>query len=182
MAILTEETSGMSHAAFYRAARGGSMQRVGRGIYLPEEFPPADFDQIEASTKRPDATICLDSALAQHDLTDTIPAELHVAIFSQTHTPITEGAIAWHKFDRKTFNLGRELILIAGTDMTIGCYSAERSIIDAFRMRGEIGYETGRDALKEWLRRGGKPSEILKLAEKIPRAKTPLLFALEMLS
>ena len=29
----------------------------------------------------------------------------------------------------------------SGTDMTIGIYSAERSIADAFRLRGEIGYD-----------------------------------------
>jgi hypothetical protein len=31
-------------------------------------------------------------------------------------------------------------------------YSPERSIADAFRMRGDQGYELVRDALREWLR------------------------------
>lgn len=33
----------------------------------------------------------------------------------------------------------------------IGIYSPERSIADAFRLRGEVGYELARDALREWL-------------------------------
>ena len=55
-------------------------------------------------------------------------------------------------------------------------------IVDAFRLRGQVGYETARDALKEWLRRGGKPAEIAQLAIQIPRAKRPVFDALEVLS
>lgn len=182
MTTLTPERSGTSRASFYRAAREGKLERIARGIYLPLDAPPADFDQIEAATRRSDATICLTSALALHDLIDTIPASLHIAIRSRSRIPATEGAITWHRFDRASFELGRELIPIAGTDMTIGRYSAERSIADAFRLRGEIGYEIARDALKEWLRRGGKPAQLLDFAERIPRAKGPMLTALEALA
>ena len=38
------------------------------------------------------------------------------------------------------------------------------------------------DALKEWLRRGGKPNTLMRIALQLPRAKTPLLHALETLS
>ena len=105
-----------------------------------------------------DATICLTSALAHHDLTDAIPAALDVAIPRGSRTPASTGAIAWHQFDRPTFEIGREQITIPGSDQTIGIYSPERSIADAFRLRGEVGYELARDALREWQRRGGKPS------------------------
>ncbi len=182
MTTMAPERASMSRAAFYRAARKGEFERIARGIYLPADAPPVDFDQIEAAVRRADATICLTSALAQHDLIDTIPASLHIAIQSRSRIPATEGAITWHQFDRATFELGRELIPIAGTDMTIGRYTAERSIADAFRLRGEIGYEIARDAMKEWLRRGGKPAQLLELAERLPRAKRPLLTALELLS
>jgi hypothetical protein len=60
-------------------------------------------------------------------------------------------------------------------------YSAERSIADAFRLRGEVGYELARDALREWLRRGGKPARLIEIAARLPRAKSPVLQALEML-
>lgn len=182
MATMTPASSGKSRASFYRDAREGQVERVARGIYLPLDAPPANFDEIEATTRRADATICLTSALAQHDLIDTIPASLHIAIHSRSRIPATEGAITWHQFDRATFDLGREIIPITGTDMTIGRYSAERSIADAFRLRGEIGYEISRDALREWLRRGGKPAQLLDFAERLPRAKGPLFAALEALA
>jgi len=57
--------------------------------------------------------------------------------------------------------------------LVIGITSPERSIADVFRLRGETGYELGRDALKEWLRRGGKPARLIEIASRFPRAKGP---------
>lgn len=177
----TAEQGGLSRSALYRKAREGRFERIARGIYLPADAPAADWDRIEAATRRPDATICLTSALAHHDLTDAIPAALDVAIPRGSRTPASTGAIAWHQFDQATFEIGREEILVAGTDQTIGIYSPERSIADAFRLRGEVGYELSREALKEWLRRGGKPARLMEIASRLPRAKSPVLHALEVL-
>ncbi len=178
----TAEQAGLSRSALYRAARDGRLERIARGIYLPSDAPAADWDWIEAATRRPDATICLASALAHHDLTDVIPAALDVAIPRGSRTPTSTGAIAWHQFDRATFDIGREEIPIPGADQTIGVYSPERSIADAFRLRGEVGYELARESLKEWLRRGGKPARLMEIASRLPRAKSPVLQALEALA
>lgn len=32
-----------------------------------------------------------------------------------------------------------------------------------------------RDALREWLRRGGKPARLIEIASHLPRAKSPVL-------
>ncbi|MGB0436762.1 MAG: type IV toxin-antitoxin system AbiEi family antitoxin domain-containing protein [Mycobacterium sp.] len=184
MDALTPSTAGqagLSRSALYRGTRAGQLHRIARGIYLPAEASAADWDQIEAATRRPDATICLISALAYHDLTDTIPAALHIAIPRGARTPASTGAITWHQFDRATFEIGREQITIPGSSQTIGVYSPERSIADAFRLRGEVGYELARDALREWLRRGGKPARLIEIASHLPRAKSPVLQALEIL-
>jgi predicted transcriptional regulator of viral defense system len=177
----TAAQAGLSRSALYRGARAGRLDRIARGIYLPAEASAADWDQLEAATRRPDATICLTSALAHHDLTDAIPTALDVAIPRGSRTPASTGAIAWHQFDRATFEIGREQILIPGSHQTIGIYSSERSIADAFRLRGEVGYELARDALREWLRRGGKPARLIDIASQLPRAKSPVLQALQML-
>lgn len=176
------EQAGLSRSGLYRAARKGRLERIARGIYLPADAPAADWDWIEAATRRPDATICLASALAHHELTDAIPAALDVAIPRGSRSPATSGAIAWHQFDRATFDIGRGEIPIPGTDQTIGVYSPERSIADAFRLRGEVGYELARESLKEWLRRGGKPARLIEIASRLPRTKSPTLQALEALT
>lgn len=176
------EEAGLSRSGLYRAVREGRLTRVARGIYLPADADVADWDWIEAATRRPNATICLASALAHHELTDAIPAALDVAIPRGSRTPASDGAIAWHQFDRATFDIGRKEIPIPGTDQTVWIYSPERSIADAFRLRGEVGYELAREALKEWLRRGGKPARLMEMASRLPRAKSPVLQALEALA
>ncbi|MDO4784770.1 MAG: type IV toxin-antitoxin system AbiEi family antitoxin domain-containing protein [Propionibacteriaceae bacterium] len=178
----TAGEAGMSRSGLYRAARSGAYERVARGIYLAADAPAADWDLIEAAMRRPDATICLTSALAYHDLIDAIPDRLDVAIPRGSRTPATEAAITWHRFDAATFDTGRGSIAIPGTDLRIGLYSPERCITDAFRLRGQLGYEVARDALREWLHRGGKPAALLRMAEQLPRAKAPLLRALEALA
>lgn len=178
----TAERAGLSRSGLYRAAREGRLERIARGIYLSADASAADWDWIEAATRRPDATICLTSALAHHELTDAIPAALDVALPRGSRSPASAGAIAWHQFDKGTFEIGREEIPIPSTDQLIGIYSPERSIADAFRLRGEVGYELAREALKEWLLRGGKPARLMEMASLLPRAKSPVLHALEMLS
>lgn len=173
---------GISRSSLYRAAKSGEYERIGRGIYRPSDLAPADYDWIEAATRRPEATICLISALAHHDLTDEIPTALDIAIPRGTRAPASQSAIAWHHFAAETFDLGRSETTIPGSSLTIGIYSPARSIADAFRLRGELGYEIGRDALREWLNRGGKPAEIMAIASKLPRAKSPILHALEVLA
>ncbi|WP_347042875.1 type IV toxin-antitoxin system AbiEi family antitoxin domain-containing protein [Brachybacterium nesterenkovii] len=185
MAAITPSTadrSGMSRASLYRAADAGDLTRIARGIYLPAKAPAADWNLIEAATRRPDATICLTSALAHHDLIDTIPDTLDVAIPRGSRSPATEQAITWHQFDAATFTMGRGSLAIDGSDLTIGLYSPERCIADAFRLRGQLDYEIARDALTEWLRRGGKPNQLMQVALQLPRAKAPVLRALEALS
>jgi len=178
----TAERAGMSRSGLYRAAREGRLERIARGIYLPTDAEAADWDWIEAATRRPDTTICLTSALAHHDLTDVIPAALDVAIPRGSRTPASTGAIEWHQFDRATFDIDRGETQIPGTDQKIGIYSPERSIADAFRLRGEVGYELSREALREWLRRGGKPARLIEIASRLPRAKSPVFQALDALT
>ena len=174
---------GTSKARLSRGAQTGRYERIARGIYRRSDADPADSDMIEAAARRPDATICLISALAHHGLTDEIPAALDIAIPRGARIPATKGAIAWHLFDKGTFVLGREEIAIPGTDsLRIGIYSPERCIPDAYRLREELGYETATQALRTWLNRGGKPADLIEIANRLPRAKTPLIQALTILA
>lgn len=178
----TADRASLSRSGLYRAADAGNLTRIARGIYVPTNSPAADWNLVEAVARRPDATICLVSALAHHDLIDTIPDSLDVAIPRGSRSPATQRAITWHQFDAATFGVGRHEISVEGTDLSIGLYSPERCVVDAFRLRGQLGYETARDALKEWLDRGGKPNSLLGIARQLPRSKTPILRALETLS
>jgi predicted transcriptional regulator of viral defense system len=161
----------------------GAIERIGWGIYRRMDLPPADLDLIEIGARSSLATLCLASALARHELIDEIPARIDIAIPRTARIPRSDAPIRWHYFDAGTFNLGRTLIPIDGEDAQIGIYSPERSIIDAFRLRGSEGYEMATEALSNWLkRRGSHPAALLQIAAQLPRATTPLIRALNVLS
>ncbi len=139
-----------------------------------------DDDLLEIAAKSALATICMRSALARHNLIDDIPAEYDIAIPRGAWAPATSAPVRWRHFDNETFELGRELLPL-DDDHAIGIYSAERSIIDAFRLRHIDGAELANDALKRWLRAGGQPSELLKMARSFPRAGGTIRKTLEIL-
>ncbi|MDR0433180.1 MAG: hypothetical protein LBH48_07765 [Bifidobacteriaceae bacterium] len=157
----------------------GSIIALTRGLYRKSDWL-GDEDLIEIAAKAPRATLCLLSALARHDLIDDIPAEIDIAIPRGAWTPDTTAPVRWRHFAPDTFDLGRSRLGIEG-GQSIGLYTAERSIIDAFRMRHIDGADLAHEALKRWLRQGGQPSELLALAQYFPRTQSALREALEIL-
>jgi predicted transcriptional regulator of viral defense system len=175
--------AGVDSRTLYRLRDSGHILWVSRGLFRLATAPIADLDLLEIVKRRPQATVCLASALAHHGLIDAIPSRTQVAIPRGQSAPATMAAVRWHSFDRETFLVGREEMSIPGTDERIGLYSAERSLVDVFRLRGSEGYETGIEALKAWLKRNdARPAALLELSRKIPRALGPVKLALAYLS
>lgn len=150
-----------------------------RGLYRKRDWL-GDEDLIEIAAKSKNATICLRSALARHDLIDDIPAAIDIAIPRGAWKPTIQATVRWHHFDSTTFGIGRDRLDI-GADRTIGLFSAERSIIDAYRLRHREGQDMANEALKRWLRAGGQPAALLKLAQAFPRTLPILRSTLEVL-
>ncbi|HEX7480670.1 MAG TPA: type IV toxin-antitoxin system AbiEi family antitoxin domain-containing protein [Polyangiales bacterium] len=173
--------AGVSKHGVYRLHDEGRIERLARGVYRRADAELADPDLLEIATRAPRATLCLTTALARHGLSDEIPRAPDVALPRGTRTPASSAPVQWHHFDAATFDIGREILRL-DADTRIGLYSAERSIIDAFRTRGHGGHELAHGALKRWLRRASAhPSTLLKLAARFPRAAAPLRQALEIL-
>jgi len=177
------EKLGISAYHFYALAQTGEIEQIAPGIYLRAgELDDTTATLASIALRNPSATICLLSALAFYDLTDEIPRMTDIALPRGERTLATRFApIRWHAFDRETFGLGRNLHPIAD-DIAIGLYSPERTIVDAFRLRHEIGVDVANEAIKRWLRRrDSSPSSILKLAESFPKAQPALLSTLQVL-
>lgn len=173
--------AGLSKHAVYRLRDAGRIEGLSRGLYRRTDREAADIELLEIAQRAPDATLCLTTALARHGLTDEIPQALDVALPRGTRAPAVAAPAAWHSFDRTTFELGRQVLRLEG-GVTIGLYSAERSVIDAFRTRGQGGSELAYESLKRWLRkRGSKPVTLLKLAGHFPRTLPAIRHALEVL-
>ena len=175
--------AGIDSRQLYRLLEKQQIERISRGLYRRIDLPTADLDLTEITGRRPDATICLESALARHELIDAIPTRTDIAIPRGQKPAKTQAAVDWHMFDRATFQIGRTLLETGDADLIIGLYSAERSIVDAFRLRGTTGYEMGIEALRNWLRRPeSQPAKLFEIAQLLPRAIGPLRTALEILT
>jgi hypothetical protein len=172
---------GLSNYALQQLREANLIERLGRGLYGRTDLSATEHDLTAAALRAPRATICLRSALARYDLIDDIPGQIDLALPRGTRPPNLPAPISWHRFDPATFDLGRETIEL-GHGVTVGLYSPERSILDAFRLRRLEGPELGNEALKRWLgRRGAHPSTLLRLAAQLPRTEAPLRRSLEVL-
>ncbi|MCU6481989.1 type IV toxin-antitoxin system AbiEi family antitoxin domain-containing protein [Arthrobacter sp. A2-55] len=181
--VAEAKRSGLSPRTLYRLRDAGKVEQVGPGLYRDADAPATDLDLLEIAVKAPRATLCLSSALAHHDLIDMIPGRIDVALPRGRTGPVTLAPASWHYFNQATFDLERSRLEIPGESASMGIYSAERSIVDAFRLRGSEGHEIGIEALKNWLRRrGSRPARLLTIAQQIPRSTGPIKRALEFLA
>lgn len=173
---------GLSDRRLKAYVEDGVLERLGHGVYRKADAPPADLDRIEIALRAPEAALCLTSALSVHDLTDTIPSAIDIALPRSRRPPRVSAPVRWHRFHEDTFLVGRETIEV-DEGVALGLYSAERCIIDAFRLGHREGQELAAEALRRWLkRRGAAPAELLAMARRFPKVEPSLLQALRLLS
>lgn len=172
--------AGLTHHRLYGLRDGGELEQIGRGLYRKAAAELADLDLLEAAQRAPHATICLLSALARHDLTDAIPARYDIALPRNAWHPRLGPVIHWHSFDRATFDIGRTTVPVDNAT-AIGLYDAPRTIVDSYRLRNALGSDVANEALRRWLRAGGQPARLIKVARAFPRAMPALMNALEVL-
>lgn len=174
--------TGLSHPTLRRLLQAGVIEKVGHGLYRRLDAPLVDLDLAEVAARASLGTLCLVSALAHHDLVTAIPERHDIALPRGHGSVVTPAPVAWHYFDAATFDVGRSQVSVEGTSATIGLYSAERSIADAFRLRHQVGQEIAVEALRTWLRRPqASPADLLRVAAALPRARRPITEALAVL-
>jgi predicted transcriptional regulator of viral defense system len=173
--------AGVGDKRLYRLRDSGEIVALGGGVYRWADAPPTDDDLVEIAERVPQATLCLETALARHGLIDAIPAAIDVAVPRGSTRPALRAPYRLHQFDRRTFELGRELLDV-GARRPLGIYSAERSIVDIVRLRHREGSDIAWEALRRWLARPGRsPAHLIDLARQLPRAEPALRQALEVL-
>jgi predicted transcriptional regulator of viral defense system len=172
---------GISKRQLYALRDTGEVEPIGRGLYRRMDAPLADLDLLEVAHRAPEATLCLESALAHHDLTDILPACHELALPRGRRHPLVAAPVRWHSFDPETFEVGREELRV-DSETAMGVYSAARTVIDVYRLRHREGTEVAHEALRRWLaRRDSQPSTLLRMARHFPQAEPALRHALEVL-
>lgn len=183
MSVLTLESAraaGLRKDEVYRMARSGELERIGRGVYIrPGELDPAVASLAGATAVKPAATMCLTSALVYHGLSDEIPLATDIALPRGTRFPAGFEHVVWHAFGQATFDVGRT-VMSEHPDLRV--YSAERTIVDAYRIAHLEGIDQANEALRRWVRRSGSsPAELLRTAGHFPRTVTVIRDALQVL-
>ncbi len=175
--------AGVHWRDLYALRDEGVLIELSRGIFrfADAEMTPY-LDLVAVSKRSPRGTICLNSALSFWDLTDEVPAEVHLAVPRGSRPPsIDHPPTRTHVFAASTFDLGRERLCLDSSE-EIFIHSPERSVVDAMRLRGQVGADVAYEALRRYLRRpGASPGDLLWLARRL-RAGGPMSDALEVLT
>lgn len=175
MARLSELVkAGITAATLSRMKERGLVLQIGRGLY---QLPDASFDAhhaLAAAAKLvPKGVVCLTSALAYHELTDTIPRAVWMAIGTKDRRPkIEQPRLVIARFGPKVFSAGIDEHVIEGVKVQI--YNPAKTVVDLFRYRrraGKLyqkspGLSLALEAMREALRqRKATPAQIARYAE-----------------
>jgi hypothetical protein len=120
----------------------------------------------------PRGTICLNSGLSYWDLSDELPATIHLAVPRGAHWPkIDTPATTLHRFAAETFELDR-IEQATGAGEPFWIYSAERCVVDAMRLQHVVGRDVALSALVRYARSGGAdPLRLTGLARRLGGAR-----------
>ena len=174
--------AGVSWRDLYSLRDDGELIELTRGLFQFADATGsdnADFVAVCARVTR--GMVCLNSALAYWDLSDEIPSEIHVAVPEGAHRPmIKHPPTRVHVFHAATFELGRCEVRQARREH-FSITDAERSVVDAFRMRHQIGESLAYSALQRYLAKPrAKTGRLTELAREL-RVESPIRAALRVL-
>jgi hypothetical protein len=161
--------AGIARHAIYRLRDEGELVTLSRGVMQPRDSDPALNTEFAALAARvPRSSICLNSGLAYWELSDELPASIHLAVPRGAHWPtIDTPATTLHRFAASTFELERRKESTDAGD-PFWIYSAERCLVDAMRLQHIVGRDLALSALARYIRRpGAEPLRLTALARRL---------------
>jgi predicted transcriptional regulator of viral defense system len=168
---LTE--AGITAATVSRMKERGLLTRLGRGLYqLPGSSLDVNHSLAEAAKLVPKGVVCLVTALAFHELTDTVPSRIWMAIGPKDRRPRADHPpLQFVRFRDGMLRSGVDEHLIEGVPVRI--YNPAKTVVDLFRYRQRAGKRYQKspglnlalEGLREALRRRkATPAEIARYA------------------
>lgn len=172
---------GVSRNALYAMRDSGKLEQLARGLYRLAEMPPLhESDLVTVVAKMPRAVIYLVSALAFHGLTTQIPHEVWIAIPRNDEPPrLNFPPVRVSRLREDAYRTGVELHQKDG--ITLPVYSREKTLVDCFSRRNEVGLDVAIEALKTYRR--GKNLQVDLIMEyarklRVANAMRPYLEAI----
>lgn len=165
--------AGIAPSTIARMATEGKIVRLSRGLYQLNDAPlDIHHSLAEAAKLVPRGVICLVSALAFHELTDTISPRIWMAIGPKDRKPsIKQPPLQFVRFGEKLLRSGIDAHTIEG--VTVRVTNPARTVVDLFRYRQSAGRRYQKspglnlalEGLREALRRRkATPTEIARQA------------------
>ncbi|HEY2313600.1 MAG TPA: type IV toxin-antitoxin system AbiEi family antitoxin domain-containing protein [Streptosporangiaceae bacterium] len=173
--------AGVSWRDLYALRDQGEILELSRGLYqLPDATGVSNVDFVAVCGRAPRGMICLNSALAYWDLSDEIPAQVHLAVPSGSHRPVIDyPPTQVHVFHAGTFAIGRlEVTAEAGERFWVS--DRERTVADAVRLRHLTGDDLAYAAVRRYLQSRPSLARLADVARPL-RAWGPLSEVLRIL-
>lgn len=175
---------GIRNATMSRLARAEQVVRVAPGLYrLADADVDTYYSLAEAARVAPRGVICLASALSFHELTDTVPGKVWVAIPNRAWRPVAPNLpIKFVRFGDRVMHDGIEHHQI--DHIAVPIYSPAKTVVDLFRYWRQTGLDIALEGLKNALRTNkaspaqieqfAKRAGVLKFIQPYLRANRPL--------
>lgn len=160
--------AGVSWRDLYALRDRSEILELSRGLYqLADVVGISNVDFVAVCGRASHGMICLNSALAYWDLSDEIPARVHLAVPSGSHRPVIDyPPTQVHVFSADTFSLGR-LEVAAETGERFWVSDRERTIADAFRLRHLTGDDLAFAGLRRYLQAQPRLARLAELARPL---------------
>jgi predicted transcriptional regulator of viral defense system len=162
-------------------SREGSVQRVGRGLYVPAALDPSEHHTLaEACARVPSGVVCLLSALRFHGVTTQNPFRVWMALEEKAWQPrVDHPPLRFVRFSGDAWTHGVERHVVEGVPVRV--YSVAKTVADCFKYRNKIGIDVAVEALRDvWRERRATVDEIWRAAAacRMTRVITPYLQAI----
>lgn len=165
--------SGVSRNTLYAMRDAGEVQQLARGLFRLAEMPPlSQTDLVTIAAKSQQAVIYLVSSLSFHEITTQIPHEVWIAVPRNSEPPRFEfPPVRVSRLSDAAYSIGIESHEIDGVIVRV--YSLEKTLVDCFARRNEIGLDVALETLRSYVSRGRTNVDlVMEYASKLRVAKT----------
>lgn len=181
MRMADASRAGVSRRTLYSMRDSGQLEQLARGLYrLADMSPLSEPDLVTVAKKVPQGVIYLISALAVHEMTTQIPHEVWIAIPRNNEPPrFDHPPTRTARLSELAYGIGIETHEFDGFEVKV--YSREKTLVDCFRKRNDIGTDVVLEALKFYKSQGRTNFDlVLRYATQLraEKAMRPYLEAL----
>jgi predicted transcriptional regulator of viral defense system len=174
--------AGIGSATIAAAVASGAIERISRGVYRGKDAPwDENLNLSEVLARVPQAVVVLTSALNYHQIGTHQAHAVHILLKQNSVPPrLTYPPVQVVKsINPRAFTEGVDVHVL--NDVKVPVTNPARTVADCFKHRSKLGLELCLEALREVLRAGTPPAEILNYA-RMNRVEKIMLPYVEALS